>query len=320
MDQMALYGIKSVYLEIDFSVSKKTTGFTVTKTAYDRNYGAPAQPIQNAVLLKKIVDSGLESSLKTEAVRVFEQKLPQLLRQSGFERASGAGYEILFDDECMPVLSGIRVLADPDYTSIMMAARDNNLEKTRSLLSAGSNINAKDQQGRNAILEGTSHPEAAELVRMLVNAGANPNSADLIGETPLMQAAFCGDVETVSFLLQNRADITARNKDGADALQYALSTGEASLDVVRELIRAGADVNSKDHDGTTPLIQATLSALPGAVQELLAAGADPSMTDNRGYTALDHARSRTIERTKADDEIVTILTAACKRTTVKSVN
>ncbi len=41
------------------------------------------------------------------------------------------------------------------------------------------------------------------------------------GFTPLMHAAYAGNVELVSFLLENGADPTARNSEGKTPLTFA---------------------------------------------------------------------------------------------------
>merc|ERR1712115_712656 len=58
------------------------------------------------------------------------------------------------------------------------------------------------------------------------------------------------------------------------------------------LINAGADVNSGDFEGTTPLHFATMNGRAPAVQLLVEAGADPSRVDNKGVSPLDYATFR----------------------------
>src|SRR5262249_26784420 len=55
------------------------------------------------------------------------------------------------------------------------------------------------------------------------------------------------------------------------------------------LLRAGADLNTTDHDGRTALIWAAKRGNSEVERVLLAAGADPNIVDLRGRTALDYA-------------------------------
>ena len=58
---------------------------------------------------------------------------------------------------------------------------------------------------------------------------------------------------------------------------------------LRTAIRAGADVNSRDADGTTLLMQAAVYATAADLEFLLAHGADANANDNAGHTALMRA-------------------------------
>jgi ankyrin repeat protein len=59
--------------------------------------------------------------------------------------------------------------------------------------------------------------------------------------------------------------------------------------IVGRLIRAGADVNSADTDGQTPLMMAAMQGWEGVVRELLAARAVVNAHDREGRLAIDYA-------------------------------
>jgi hypothetical protein len=61
--------------------------------------------------------------------------------------------------------------------------------------------------------------------------------------------------EIVKLLLKRKANVNARDKEGATALHKAAYVGEASL--VAVLVKHGADVNAKDNEGATPLHKVT---------------------------------------------------------------
>jgi ankyrin repeat protein len=92
------------------------------------------------------------------------------------------------------------------------------------------------------------------------------------GSTPLMHAALYGDARSVAEMLRAGGDPNVRNHVGASALMWALD----SIDIVRLLLDAGADVNAMSGFDRTPLTLA--AAQPGSapvVRLLLDRGATP---------------------------------------------
>src|SRR5690349_2457974 len=88
-----------------------------------------------------------------------------------------------------------------------------------------------------------------------------------------------------------------------------LAAGEDLSDLIRSgdvkgataAIRAGADVNARQNDGTTPLLWAVYNVDHELVQELLARGANPNVRNSLGATALDEAANL------ADEQLVRLL-------------
>ena len=58
------------------------------------------------------------------------------------------------------------------------------------------------------------------------------------------------------------------------------------------LLNVGADVNTQDESGTTPLHLAVKDYAFELVPSLLAVGADPNIQDEEGWTAVHHATQR----------------------------
>ncbi len=80
----------------------------------------------------------------------------------------------------------------------------------------------------------------AQVVAALLAAGADANSATATGATALMLAARSGNTETVTRLVENGADINAKEKGfGQTALMVAAGLDRA--DVVKLLMARGAD-------------------------------------------------------------------------------
>ena len=60
--------------------------------------------------------------------------------------------------------------------------------------------------------------------------------------------------------------------------------------MIRLLARHGADLNTQDRKGRTPLHRATYEGCVAAAEALLEAGADPTVLNRNGRTAFEIAR------------------------------
>ena len=67
-----------------------------------------------------------------------------------------------------------------------------------------------------------------------------------------------------------------------------LAAGEGRLDAVRYLLDQGADVNARDARGRTALTEAAFSGNASVIKELIQRGADANVVSDEG-TALDVA-------------------------------
>ncbi|MYD99438.1 MAG: ankyrin repeat domain-containing protein [Gammaproteobacteria bacterium] len=97
-----------------------------------------------------------------------------------------------------------------------------------------------------------------------------------------------GSVDRVRALIDAGADVNVRNHKGQAALHCAAKAG--FVEIVKLLLAQGAEVDSQDRQGETPLATALRStvkdkvALMAVVRLLVEAGADPDAKDDRGRT------------------------------------
>ncbi len=181
-----------------------------------------------------------------------------------------------------------------DIRSAVLGARDGYLAPVQAFLDGGGDPDYTDRSGVRLIHIASDYRHPA-IVKLLLERGANPNVIDRDGWTPLFNALSelrlrtdeqrARGVEIVKLLLAAKADPLA-----GVTLPLAEAAKRGSIDAVRLLLDAGADVNQGDpHYGSTALIAAINGAHPGIVELLLAVGADVNQADVRGQTPLIRA-------------------------------
>ena len=104
--------------------------------------------------------------------------------------------------------------------------------------------------------------------------------------TPLMRALSAGDITTAKGLIAAHVDLNASDQHGSTALMRAAGNPNG-IDLVQDLVLAGARVNARNMDGETALFDAASAGILPAVNELIHHGADVNTTTVKyGTTAL----------------------------------
>jgi ankyrin repeat protein len=99
----------------------------------------------------------------------------------------------------------------------------------------------------------------------------NPTWGAQDGKTALHLAAEAGSLECLRILLEAGADVDAFNKKGNTALHAACVEGHVAC--VAALIEGGADLDVHGQDGWTPLHIAAKHGHTGCIRALIEAGA-----------------------------------------------
>ena len=116
-------------------------------------------------------------------------------------------------------------------TPLHWAAKRNSSPMVKLLLDRGANVNAKSIKSQTPL----HFAETADVARMLLQHGADPDIRTTSeGETPLMEAAYCGNESVARVLLQYGAHPNLRGSGGATPLCIALERGN---DNVAQLLR-----------------------------------------------------------------------------------
>jgi cytohesin len=156
------------------------------------------------------------------------------------------------------------------------------------LIAKGADVNVKDNNGTTP-LQGAGYAGKMEIVELLKKHGARENQPS--GSLPshplnrtIHEAAKNGDLAGVKNHLARGADVNSKDKDGWTPLHLAVKAGYK--DVVELLIAKGADVNAKDKFGETPLIFAASAGNKDVFEVLIAKGADVNSKDVTELTPL----------------------------------
>lgn len=201
------------------------------------------------------------------------------------------------------------VAGGPLDQQLREAAASGNAAQVTALLGQGAVIDARDAQGRTALLLAT-HNNRVQAARVLISAGADVNAKDAIHDSPYLYAGARGYNEILRLTLAHGADLRSTNRYGGTALIPAAERGH--VETVRTLIAAGVAVDHVNKLKWTALLEAILLGNGGQahteiVRLLVKAGADVNLADGDGVTPLQHARQRGYTR------IEQILTAAGAR-------
>ncbi|XP_045617918.1 ankyrin repeat family A protein 2 isoform X2 [Procambarus clarkii] len=113
---------------------------------------------------------------------------------------------------------------------------------------------------------------------------------DSNGFSPIMWAAYYGQLPTVKLLIQNRAKVDMEGEDGETAVLLAATNGHH--EIIKLLISYGADPNHIDHMGNSALMYAAHNDNSHCANELLEHGADITATNVAGSSAFSIAVTR----------------------------
>ena len=92
----------------------------------------------------------------------------------------------------------------------------------------------------------------AEIIQILSEYGAQ----DCFDEPPLLEAVEKGDADIVKLLLKYGANVDKKNLDGWTALMKASQKGDSKLEIIELLLKHGAQVDLQNDDGESALIVA----------------------------------------------------------------
>ena len=177
--------------------------------------------------------------------------------------------------------------------ALIAAAGKGDLAAVERLIREGASAAARDSRGRTALLVAT-HGNHVAAARALITAGADVNAKDDIQDSPFLYAGAEGRIEILKMTLPT-ADLKSTNRYGGTALIPAAHHGHT--EAVRALLATPIDKDHVNRLGWTALMEAVILGDGGAVHTeivrlLVEAGANVNIADREGVTPLQHAKRR----------------------------
>lgn len=226
--------------------------------------------------LKEIKRENLASSLFEVTPGLKKKEMPSM--------ASGQGPEAARKEQRLEEKK-----KEKESDTFFSDIRSGNVDAVKRALELGVDPNSKGPGGTALIYAiiscvsdcTTNH---VRIVRLLLEKGADVNMRDMSAQTPLMRAGISPIRKDIwKALLEKGADMNAKTKkEGTPILMLQNNT----IEFVKDLIQAGADVNITDMEGRTALFR--FWGDREILQLLLKKGANINAKDKDGRTILHH--------------------------------
>ena len=172
-----------------------------------------------------------------------------------------------------------------------LAASAGDVEEVKNLLAQGADVSEADDNGWTA-LHHAAHTNQKAVAELLIASGVELHARTNRGESALHLAAHnAGVADLIKLLLARGAEVDSEDDMGVTPLHQAAGSGDQTM--LQPLLARGAGVNATSDNGETPLHRAAQSGHPQAVELLLARGAEVDAKYIRtGATPLHLAAAR----------------------------
>jgi ankyrin repeat protein len=183
-----------------------------------------------------------------------------------------------------------------DGSELITAIMYQEFDKAKELINKGVDVNYKDKNYGSTPLILTCQYNFVDMAKFLIEKGADINLQANNGYTPLIAAASVSE-ELTKLLLSKGADIKLKTEDGTSAFITSITgvlSGRVTTAVAKLLLEKGANVNDSitkgSAEGYTALMMAARNNKLELVKFLVKEGADLNLKAKDGNTALSLAK------------------------------
>jgi len=163
------------------------------------------------------------------------------------------------------------------HSPISVAVDKNNVELVKLLISKGAKLNYHTQNGQNLI----HLADSALMIEALQKAGVPIDEMDSSNETPLSRSVANGNLEVVRYLVAQGANTKWLSRKKETLLHIAVINAQGSI--LDFLLTIPLDVNAKDQNGETALFHVFSVNI---IDQLIRAKADVNSINNKGQSVL----------------------------------
>lgn len=242
------------------------------------------------------------------------KSLPNKRQQSDWFHLSD--YNSRFEDSLRPVLKHMKIYINNTRrvcgsTALHLAVSDIKCSSNvvKGLLEyAKADVNARNFLGKTPVhclikreisapgpMKNVIQTNWKNKLALLIRHGANLDCQDIFGFSPLHDATLHCDVEFLTCLIENNANVSMRNKHGATPFHLLAINTRKELDTDLDdfstafdiLLKAAANINDQDLYGSSALHYAVYGGNKAIALKLLEKGIDDGLKDVEGMTASD---------------------------------
>ncbi len=169
----------------------------------------------------------------------------------------------------MNIVTEMREFFQP-RSPLMKAVIKGDLKEVKKLIKNGADINKKEYNGKTPLMM-ACYGRYYKIVEFLIESGADINIKDEAGWNALIHAVVKGDIDIIDLLMKEGANPDEKT-GSVSALHAAIIKNHVG--VVLYLLNRGADVERIVNKGKTPLMEAVLCSNSEIVKLLIKYGAD----------------------------------------------
>ncbi|XP_063406389.1 uncharacterized protein LOC134690351 [Mytilus trossulus] len=242
------------------------------------------------------------------------KSLPNKRQQSDWSYLSD--HKSRFEDSLRPVLKHMKIYINnakrvTGSTALHLAVSDLKCSSNvvKGLLEyANANVNARNFFGKTPVhclikgdisasgqIKNVMQTNWQNKIALLFKHGAHIDCQDIFGFSPLHYAALYCDVDFLTCLIENNANVSMRNKHGATPFHLLAINTRKELDpdlndfctALDILLKAGSNINGQDSYGSSALHYAVYGGNTTIALIFLEKGIDDGLKDVEGMTASD---------------------------------